>query len=304
MNETDFALIRPVKITDAILTASNVPEPATGDSPDPAAWNPATAYAAGDRVSRFAIHKIFQRVVAGTTSTAPELDFVNWLEVGSTNRFRMFDDANESQTTRAENIQVTLTPGTLVDSAAFLNIDGDSIRVVIENTAYDRTVSLRDRTTVDWYAYFFEPFVVKTEVVFRDFPLLANNVVNFTLTKAGGIAKMGVAILGLSKNIGSTELGARIGIIDYSTKNTSIFGNTTVIKRAFSRRMEVDIFMDAAQVDEVQRLLSDLRSTPIVWIGAGNAYGALIIYGFYRNFDIVITYFNNSKCRLEIEGLT
>jgi hypothetical protein len=305
MSFTDFALIRPIAVTDAMLTSSSVPEPATGDSPDPAAWNGATAYVEGDRVTRTTVHKIYQRVNPGTTATAPELDTTtNWLEVGSTNRWRMFDQANESQTSKADSIIVTLTPAQLADSAAFLNLDGDTLRLQVASTSYDQTVALRDRTVVDWYSYFFEPFVAKTEVIFRDLPLLTSNVITFTLTKTGSIAKMGVALLGLAKTLGSTEYGASAGIIDYSTKSTNAFGNTTVVRRAYSKRMKVDLFIDAARVDEIQRLLADYRATPVVWIGAGNLYGALIVYGYYRSFDIVIAYFSHSKCRLEIEGLT
>ena len=301
---TDFALIRPVTITDAMLTSSSVPEPATGDSPDPAAWAAATAYIVGDRVSRLTIHKIYQRAVAGTTATAPELDTTNWVEVGSTNRWRMFDQANESQTSKADSIIVTLTPGVLADTAAFLNLDGDTLRVKVASTTYDQTITLRDRAVVDWYSYFFEPFMSKTEVVFSGLPLLTSNAITFTLAKTGGIAKMGVAILGLAKAFGGTEYGASVGIIDYSTKSTNAFGNTTVVRRAYSKRMNVDLFIESAKVDELQRVLADYRATPAVWIGAANMYGALIVYGYYRSFDIVIAYLSHSKCRLEIEGLT
>ena len=304
MSANDFAFIRPIAVTDAMLTSSNVPEPATGDSPDPAEWVAVTHYPLASRVTRISIHKIYQRVVAGTTAATPETDAINWLEVGATNRWRMFDKANESQTSRADSIIVTLTLGQLADSAAFLNVDGDTLRLQVAGSTYDQTLTLKDRTVGDWYSYFFEPFIAKTEVIFKDMPLLTTNVVTFTLAKTGGIAKLGVALLGLIKSLGPAKYDASAGIIDYSSKTTNTFGNTTLVQRAYSKRMTVDLTLPASKVDEAYSILAAYRATPLVWIGAGNLYGALIVYGFYRNFEIVIAYSVQSKCRLEIEGLT
>lgn len=304
MSSADFALIRPVAITDARLTSSTVAEPATGTDPDPAAWNAATAYAVAARVSRLALHKIYERLVAGTTATAPESDTTNWIEVGPTNRWKMFDTSVESQTTQAESIVVVLTPGVLADQLALLNLDANSVRVQVAGTSYDQTISLKSRVVRNWYDYYFEPFVYKAEVVFTGLPLRLGNVITITISKTGSTAKVGACVLGLSKVIGGTSLGAAAGIIDYSTKSANTFGNTTVVKRAYSKRMNVSLWVAASKVDEVQRLLADYRATPLVWVGAGNLYGALIVYGFYKSFEIVIAYPNHALCSLQIEGLT
>lgn len=301
---TDFSLLRPVAIAAAMLTSSTVAEPAVTTDPDPAAWAAATAYVAGDRAHRTTTHKIYQRVISGTTATIPESDTTNWVEVGPTNRWKMFDRANESQTTKADSIVVVLTPGVLADSLAFENLDADTVRVEIAGTSYDETVTLKTRVVTNWYEYFFEPFTYKTAVVFSGLPLLTTNVITITITKTGGTAKCGSCVLGLSKRIGGTQYGASAGIIDYSRKSTDAFGNTTVVERAYSKRINVSLWLPNAKVDEILRLLADYRATPVVWVGAGNLYGALIVYGYYRSFDIVIAYPNFSKCNLEIEGLT
>lgn len=301
---TDFSLIRPVAITAAILTSSTVAEPAVTTDPDPAVWAAATAYLVGDRAHRTTTHKIYQRVVSGTTATIPESDTTNWVEVGPTNKWKMFDQANETQTTKADSIVVVLTPAALADSLAFLNVDADSIRVQVAGTAFDQTIEMRTRVVDSWWAYFFEPFVYKTEVVFTGLPLLTSNVITITITKTGSTAKCGACVLGLSKVLGGTEYGASAGIIDYSRKVTDAYGSTTVVERSYSKRMNVSLWITSTKVDEIQRLLADYRATPLVWVGAGNLYGALIVYGYYRSFDIVIPYPNFAKCNLEIEGLT
>jgi hypothetical protein len=40
-----------------------------------------------------------------------------------------------------------------------------------------------------------------------------------------------------------------------------------------------------------------------LWIGT-EEYESTIVYGFYKNFDILIAYPEHSECSLEIEGLT
>jgi hypothetical protein len=297
------AVTRAADINTAKLV-SNVAEPAVGAGADPAAWNAATAYLEGDRASRLSLHKIYQRVVAGTTATAPESDAVNWVEVGPTNRWKMFDASVESQTEAAESIVVVLTPGVLADQLALLNLDANSVRVQVAGTTYDQTIDLKSRVVRNWFDYFFEPFVYTTEVVFTGLPLRMGNVITITISKPASTAKVGACVLGLSKVIGGAEFGASAGITDYSIKEADAFGNTTVVERAYSKRMNVSLRVAASKVDEVHRLLADYRARPLVWVGAGNLYGALIVYGYFRSFQIVIAYPTESICALEIEGLT
>ena len=56
-------------------------------------------------------------------------------------------------------------------------------------------------------------------------------------------------------------------------------------------------------VDEIVNLLAEYRATPIVYIGS-DAYASTIVYGFYKDFTVVIAYYLKSICNLEIEGLT
>ena len=98
-------VIKPITITSGMLLSSSVPET------DYAAWSAATAYALGAKVIRTSMHRIYQRLVSGTTATAPESDPVNWLDIGPTNRWAMFDGEISTSTTKATSLAVTLAPG-------------------------------------------------------------------------------------------------------------------------------------------------------------------------------------------------
>ena len=51
------------------------------------------------------------------------------------------------------------------------------------------------------------------------------------------------------------------------------------------------------------RVIGVFTATPCVWIGDNN-YASTVIYGFYKDFDVVINYHTVSDCNLELEGLT
>ena len=77
-------VIKSVVTTDAILTSSNIPE---DEYP---VWVSGTSYTALEKV--IYQHKIYERIVTGSGTTPPDLDQVNWLDSGYTNRYRMFDN--------------------------------------------------------------------------------------------------------------------------------------------------------------------------------------------------------------------
>jgi hypothetical protein len=115
---------------------------------------------------------------------------------------------------------------------------------------------------------------------------------------------VGVILIGQQLTFGlGIKYGARVGIQDYSRKETNEFGDTVLVQRAFAKRANFDLFIDAAEVDLLQTTLSDIRATPCLWIGS-NAFESTTIFGFYKNFDILINYPEHADCELEIEGLT
>lgn len=296
-------LIRPKSVTDSTLTSSNVTE---ADYP---VWNAATAYSVGQFVIRTTgVHKIFRRLVAGTTATPPENDTTNWQDYGATNRWKMFDAVVGSQTTNANTIVVEVTPGAVTNAVALLNCVAQSVRVrmidAVEGVVYDQTVQMLDNSLVtDWWHYFFEPIIQRQDVVFLDMPAYGTAKIEITVTNTGDTAACGVAVLGMLQTIGTTTTGASVGIKDYSRKETDAFGNYIIVPRAFSKRGNFNVKVERDATDGVQRTLADLRTTPVVYIGS-DEFESTIVYGYYRDFDVVISSWPLSDCNIEIEGLT
>ena len=75
-----------------------------------------------------------------------------------------------------------------------------------------------------------------------------------------------------------------------------------IIRKAAEGIRTTDAAMDTASFKQAKDVLTDIRTTPAVWIAEDDNRGS-IIYGYYREFDIILTNPTLSRCALEIEGL-
>ena len=296
-------IIRPYSVTDTTLTASNVPET------DYAAYAAGTTYALGDLVIVVGvnIHKIYESLQAGNTGHTPATAPTFWLDRGATNRWKMFDTLINSQTELTGNITFTLAITGRINSIALLNVYGAAVRIVatdvVDGVVFDRTVDMRSNLgIVEWWSYFFEPPEWDSDVVITDLPAYSGMTLTVTITGIGGISKCGACIVGLSKTLGDTQYGASVGIQDYSIKTRDVWGNYSILERAYSNRASFTLNVDNNGIDRLKTILADYRATPILYVGA-EGFGSTAVLGFYKDFSISIAYFSYSVCTIEIEGL-
>lgn len=294
--------VNPVNIIPTMLVSSNVIDE---DLPH---WGQGTTYSQGQRV-------IYERriyeVLAETTTDKPPDGILkhppSWLDVGATNRWRMFDEQIGTQSTAAKKIVIKLQPGQSISALALFNLIGVSAVVTLtdptEGVVYERTETLVDAGVSNWYEYFFKPIDRFSDVVLRDMPAYPNATFTLTIDNVDDEAAVGHLAIGTETEIGVALYGTSVGIIDYSRKQTDEWGFTRVIERGFSKRSEFDIVVDTAQVGRVQRLLASIRAMPVVWIGE-DTMEATILFGYYRDFNINISGPSVSDGTITVEGLT
>ena len=291
--------IVPTAITDAMLVSSSVAET------DYAAWSAGAAYILGQRAIRTATHSIYERLVPGTTATAPEADLVNWARVGPTNRWAMLDGAVGTATSAAGPITITLAPG-LVRGLALLDLDVESVAVemtVGATVVYARTFNaIASGDDVDnWFDFFFDAIERRRTVVVTDLPPFGEAEIAVTLTGSGTIS-VGSLILGVVYDLGATQSGATVGIVDYSRKEADEFGAVVVAERAYAKRMTLPLILDTVRVDIATARLARIRARPVVWIGSERV-DSLVVYGWVKDWSRDIPGMTLSACSLEIEGL-
>ena len=300
-------ITQPITITDSILSSTDVPE---NDYP---VWNVGTTYADGDRVILTSTHRIYESLLGSNVGNDPTVASTPtyWIEVGPTNRWAPFDTSISTSVVKATSITYTLVPGTPINMLAILNINNGTQATVTINSpsqsptlVYTKTIALNSLPlVVGWWSWFFGSRVVQTQAIFDDIPPYSDGI--FTITIEGGAdLSVGVIMLGQQQTFGlGIKYGARVGIQDYSRKETNDFGDTVLVQRAFAKRANVDLFLQKFEVDSIQRELSRIRATPVLWI-LSNDYESTTLFGFYKNFDILINYPEHADCTLEIEGLT
>lgn len=294
-------LITPVPVTDAMLTSSNLPET---DAP---AWSAGTVYSVGQTVIRTGTHRIYRRLLAGSSPTAPELDPTNWQDIGPTNRWAPFDSAVGSlATTAGTSITYTLTPGQTITSIALLDLDADGVLVSVSvsgSTVYSRTwaPAVSPTSMGSWFSYFFDPFERRGSLVILDLPAYPTAVISITLTGTAPLA-VGTIVIGTAYDLGTTLTGTKVGITDYSVKNTDEFGVTTLVERSYAKRMETQLVVPTGQASTVARRLAAARATPAIWIGEQDI-DAAIVYGWPRDWAIELSYPQVSYISLSIDGL-
>jgi hypothetical protein len=124
---------------------------------------------------------------------------------------------------------------------------------------------------------------------------------------SGGATKaaIGEIVVGKTVDLGQTQYGVSTSITDYSKKNTDDFGNTTFVKRAFSKKLSARMLLDKSAYNTAVQAFYDLRASPTSWIATDDeSYNkGAIIYGYYKDFSMDISYPTMCACSLEIEGL-
>jgi hypothetical protein len=256
------------------------------------------------------MHLIFESLTSGNlanTPPAPGATSNYWIKVSSTNRWKMFDESVSTRTTNSGTVDVTMDVVGHVTAVACLNVDTASVQVIMTDSVagevYNSTETMTSTVGINnWWNYFFKPIIKKQDVLFSDLPSYSGAEIQVIFTKTGGMVEVGSLVLGTVNEFGDTQYGMSVGIIDFSVKQSDTFGNVTVVKRGFKKKASLTTLIDNNEVDQIVNLLTEFRAIPVVYEGS-DQFGSSLIYGFYRDFDVVVSYPTASLMDIEIEGL-
>lgn len=221
----------------------------------------------------------------------------------------MFTDVVGDKTTRAGDLIVVLTPGR-VTAVGLAGLEGSRL-VVVGTTPVDGEVFRSEQSLAsevangfvsDWSEYFFSDFDQLSDALVDGIPPFQD--ITLSITIEGASTACGVFAFGRLHQFGTTQLGATIGISDYSTKETNELGVVTFAQGPFSRRFDASILVESTKLNRMQSVLTSVRANPTFWsLTDGQYQSELSIFGFYRDFSIVIAYPKHFLCSIEIEGL-
>lgn len=279
MNSHGPFILVPLAVTDASLNSCTIAEPDSGET----AWVSAGTYVVGDLRIRTQTHKVYSCILAHNgVTTPPESDYTRWLEVGATNRWKMFDATASSQSTATSTMTVTLHPG-FFNAIAIYNITGAAITVTVKDqpggtTIYSYSGNLYDPFP-DWYEWLFAPYKPMTKIVLRN--ILPYGAAELSITVTANSAPVGIGMVcvgdmaALSPEgdfCGGAQYGSSVEPIDYSYIKVDDYGNTRIIKRAATTSLRVNAILPQGNADYAIALLQQILSVPVAFI-ACDAYG-------------------------------
>ena len=300
-------VVRPYNAT---LASTNVPEN------DHTAWAAGTTYSVGQKVIVLADKKIYESLQAANTGKVPKDNPAWWLDLGAMNAHKMFDEFVNTKTINPNSIQVKLDVEK-IDYVALFGVKGTDIELKLWNEGetellWEKSINLiYDMAIVNsssWYEYFFGDSGTK-----EDFSTLLGTiafvgVLEINIINTGLDAECSKVVVGRQFKIGLTQYGASAGIVDYSRNLVDDFGRRYMKQGNWSKRNDCTVLIENTSLDPVYRLLSSLRGTATAWVtdsrlDEGGRFESLILYGFYRDFNVVIQHPTMSECRIELEGM-
>lgn len=293
--------IEPVETLCHQIIYSNVPL----DHPE---WVVGTSYAKGATVVADDCGAVVYESLVNNNTTDPLTSPLDWLEIGVSNYFAMFDSKDSTQTVNNNEIVVEIEFNSVVDAIALMNLDGalsvrfEAWRGIDDVKVLDMTVSLSENVVFDWYSYFFAGFKEVTNFISFSLPTIRNGRGRMTLI--GDVVKIGSLIYGKAFDIGGTVYPFSTGIQDFSTKDRDPFGNFSIVERAFNYEMSANVIINNSRIDAVQQFLAKYRATPLVWAATEDGTSHGVIFGFYTDGVIQRNTIAYGELPLQITGVT
>ena len=281
-------------------------------------WVRNTVYKLNDEV--LYDNHIYRTVVDNNQGVQPDLNTGKWLLFGVDNAYASIDLHSKTKTVIDEGlpfIELNFTTEQFTH-LAFGGVQGATLKVTEKDTkgvvikTKDYTLGVSRIDAVNWYDYFYLP-IPDTSGTGSGLPVdilldaISPKVATITvklMPNGKGEAFISSMIGGKGINLGDTEYGLSVGLVDYSKKVTDEYGITTLERRNVRETMECDIVIPAKQAQGAKRVVKNSLGRALMFIAdpeTDSNFDNLIILGYIDDYT---TYYNNgviSRSSIEIE---
>lgn len=268
-----------------MITSSNVADSLYSD------YNSSTAYSVGARVYLPTNYGEYEALTANTGKN-PSSNPTDWKFLGTTNKFRMFDQFLNTQTVRNGTIEVSIAA--YAAEALYLgNIDATTITVEVINIDTLDVIETKTYTTyrdvMDWQDYYYGDWLDdKVESITYERTTLSQNIAfHIIIDNGASDAKCGIFACGRVKVLGNTRWGVSVGAIDYSAVAIDTASGATYLSRGnYAKTLEIDIYTPTGLANAAYKVLTDARGIPIVIMHA--RYELLNLYCYIQKHETVV----------------
>ncbi len=299
-------IVVPAKeITPASIVSSNLPVN------DYAVWNNTTAYVVGDKVT---LDNINYEALVDNTGVSPATDRSTpkkWLRLGWTNRMSMFVKRIGNTwplgtfTSNPEEIDTTIAVPGRINSIGFVGLQGSQIELTMtvgEEVIYSYTETVQERAAGSWWRYFFAPFQYKSNIARLDLPPVIGANLRIRVLSPGGVARVGMVVVGVSQKIGNASWGSRVGFDNYSNLVEDDFGNISIVERGKKDWQELEVVIKTENVPTMLRTLSNLKDSPALYIGSTRVTPTIMV-GKFDRINLLLDNYEISEYVLEIRSI-
>lgn len=254
-----------------------------------------TGTQSGDHTARASIHRRYESVVGSNTGNPPAIDDgTNWLDLGPTNLWAMFDLYRPSVTWGDSPMTFDLTATQRVRSIFLGGLVADevTVRVLVDAVeVYSETRTLLTRKTTTYTDYCFKPFRQKRSVQLLDLPPYSGATVEVELTRATGQVGIGEVVIGNPTYLGATQYGAEAKTRNYTKFDRNIDGTPIApIRRRNVPTSAQTIWFDKEITQILMQLRDDTNGVVAVWSGLDDDthdyFEPVLILGLATTFDI------------------
>lgn len=250
------------------------------------------------------IYREFMCLVDGSTATPWSSS--EWVDMGSENKYRMYDQVLFTKSTHTEDI-VTVLRTRFEDYLMLFNMENITsvhIKQVDEDSGLvlqDREYGLRDYGCDSFAEYCYTETSEKALEVFRLESSL--NIINTITLKGYDTRTVGALFLGQAHNYGCTYSGA-----SSSSQNLTKFSNNGFITQQTGqgtiRKMSGSIRVDSMREDSLKVLLDKIGNELCVYYEDGvSSIKSNLILGCHTGFNFPMTKLSIKESKFEIIGV-
>lgn len=292
------------------LYSSTVAEPAAGEIE----WVSAGTYAVGDYRIRTSTHRVYRCVQAHTgRTTAPEADPLYWMDWAATERWAMFDDAVNTQSSASDSFTVVLRPGQFFNGFDVYGCNCASITYTYKDAPggtvlTTATVDMAD-DPYDWYDWAFGPIRARSSLRVSDLVPYLGAELTVTFSNAGGLAKCGLMAIGDRRDLlnsalwGGVQYGASAGLVDATLYQKRSDGTVKAVLQPNTVDMDITLLMPRELADAAFAAIKDVLGVGVGWY-ATDIPGYDSLSGFGRaSARIVYDSFGHASIPITVKGL-
>lgn len=301
---------KPISLVSTDVAASTYSEYASGTTYG-AGTNIKVSYESDGRTPLLSVLEF--RSLASTTGDYPPDNLDKWSPRGVDNmavcnRDACLDGYINTKTSKLSSMEYVLdVSGT--NAVGLFNVQAKTVSL---DLAYDSdSVATNEESLIiypekNWWSYFNNDLEWGQTILWT-YPRFSSSELTLAFdyypTEKTGC---GMIIVGTEKFIGLTEYGAKMGMRDYGMSEIDSLGRISLSPGSnYSRTRSIELLVDHDQVDLIEQRLVDIRGMACIFDcnNPGLYDRSLIIYGYYRDFYIIIEYPTMCKCVLEVEGM-